>query len=308
MLICLFAGLLNPQQGLAAIPVLERTITLTLTQERIEEVLKKVSERGNFTFSYSPAIVDVNKTITAVYRDMTVREILDALFNGTIRYKARGDYIILTKNTSSVSADAHVYSGYVVDESTGEKLKDVSVYDPISLSSAVTDAYGYFQIKIDNPSPDLLLAVNKRNYADTIVYVSPDRNGLLKIPININKDRIVSLADSVGEKIKRFWNTKILNPRSANLSNIEDTIYRSSQFSVFPFVGTNHKLSGNVINDYSFNLFGGYSRGVRKLELGGFFNIVREDVKGSQAAGIFNAVGGRTTGISSCGHCKPEQR
>jgi len=299
--LCLCGGVLQPQQADGAVPVLERTITLSVNQDRIETVLKKVSERGGFTFSYNPAIIDLSRTVTADYANMTVREILDVLFKSTIRYKARGDYVILTKGPDVASADSRVYSGYVVDESTGEKLRDVSVYDPVSLSSAVTDAYGYFQIKIDKPSPDLLLAVNKRNYSDTVVYVSPDKSGLLKIPININKEKIASLADSVGEKLKRFWNTKILNPKSANLSNIQDTIHRTSQFSVFPFVGTNRKLSGNVINDYSFNLFGGYSRGVRKLEIGGLFNVVREDVAGAQFAGMINAVWGKTRAFQLAG-------
>jgi len=261
----------------------------------MDVVLKKISQQGDFTFSYNPAIIDASKIVSATFAGMTVREILDQLFQGAVQYKARGNYIILTK------AHASLYSGYVLDEATGERLKNVSVYDPVSLSSAVTDAYGYFQIKIENPSADFILAVNKQNYADTIVAVPSGKSGLLKIPIRINKEKIATLADSVGEKIKRFWKTKVLAPQSANIDNIQDTLYRTTQFSVVPFIGTNHTLSGNVINDYSFNIFGGYSRGVRKLELGGFFNIVREDVEGTQFAGLFNAVGGTTSGVQLAG-------
>ncbi|MDH4090936.1 MAG: hypothetical protein OEV74_01460 [Cyclobacteriaceae bacterium] len=299
--ILVLARLMGFSQSYAETPVLERIITIVLEQERIDVALQNIAQHGSFTFSYNPAIIDVDKIVSATYTGMTVREILDKLFQGTVQYKARGNYIILTKGQVTSATDSRVYDGYVVDESTGERLEDVSVYDPVSLSSAVTDAYGYFQIKVDKPSPDLILAINKQNYADTIVYVSSDRNELLKIPINVNKGKIISLADSVGEKVKRFWNTKILSPKSANIDNIRDTLYRTTQFSIFPFVGTNRSLSGNVINDYSFNIFGGYSRGVRKLELGGLFNIVREDVKGVQFAGLANAVGGKTTGVQLAG-------
>jgi hypothetical protein len=85
----------------------------------------------------------------------------------------------------------------------------------------------------------------------------------------------------------------VRSPQAANMENIQDTLYRKFQFSVFPFVGTNHKLSGNVINDYSLNLYGGYSLGLRELEFGGLFNVVRGDVTGAQMAGVFNAVGGK---------------
>ena len=57
--------------------------------------------------------------------------------------------MILTRATASAE-DKSTYSGYVIDESTGKRLANVSVYDPISLSSAVTDDYGYFQIEIES--------------------------------------------------------------------------------------------------------------------------------------------------------------
>lgn len=86
-----------------------------------------------------------------------------------------------------------------------------------------------------------------------------------------------------------------------NLVNVDDTLYRTSQVSLVPFIGTNHKMSGNVINDYSFNIFGGYSLGVRKLEIGGLFNLVRVNTGGAQFAGLFNDVGGEMKGVQFAG-------
>jgi hypothetical protein len=187
-----------------------------------------------------------------------------------------------------------VLTGYIIDESTGKRLQNVSVYDPVSLSSTVTDSYGYFQLEVDQPSGDeVKLAVRKLNYADTIIAVTPNRQQLLNIQLREKADKMNVLADSLRQKIKRFWTTKIVTPQAANMQNIQDTLHRKIQFSVFPFVGTNHILSGNIINDYSFNLYGGYSLGVEKLEIGGMFNIVRGDMNGAQFAGIFNSVGGK---------------
>jgi len=267
----------------------------------MDDVLKKISKLGDFTFSYNPSILDQAKTTSATYTGVTVREVLDALFGGVIRYKTHGNYVILTKAPVTTKAEERLYSGYVVDETTGERLKNVSVYDPLSLSSTVTDASGYFQIKIDRPPSDLFLAINRQNYTDTLVVVPNEKDGLLSIPIRISKDKIVTLADSVGEKVKRFWKTNVLAPQTLNIKNITDTLYRKSQISVFPFIGTNHTLSANVINDYSFNIFGGYSRGVQKFELGGLFNMVLKDMNGTQVAGVFNAVGGKTRGVQFAG-------
>jgi hypothetical protein len=284
------------------VPLLERTVTIRFEQERLETVLKKISEQAGFTFSYSSNLIDGNRVISHHFTGKTVREVLDELFEGAVQYKARSRHIILTKAAKKNASDQQVVTGYVVDESTGRRLQNVSVYDPISLSSAVTDSFGYFQLTIDEPSgDDVKLAIRKLNYTDTIVAVASDRRQLLNIQIREQADKMNVFADSVRQKIKRFWNTKVLTPQAANMENIQDTLYRKFQFSIFPFVGTNHKLSGNVINDYSFNHYGGYSLGVEKLEIGGLFNIVRGDVNGAQFAGIFNAVGGKMKFIQMAG-------
>lgn len=95
--------------------------------------------------------------------------------------------------------------------------------------------------------------------------------------------------------------TKSATVQAINMINIDDTLHRHFQFSVVPFIGTNHKLSGNIINDYSLNLFGGYSKGTEKLEIGGYFNTVGGDVRGVQIAGLANGVAGETNGVQIAG-------
>jgi hypothetical protein len=281
-------------------PFLERTISISFRNERLDAALKKISEKGGFTFSYNSSIIQNEKIINKSFDQKTVREILDELFEGTIQYKARGKYIILTKDLTS--RKENTYGGYVVDEATGERLKNVSVYDPITLTSAVTDSYGYFEIEIPKPSQELRLVINKQNYGDTLVNLNPKEGRLLNIPLKINKEKLNTFADSVGVKLKRFWQkTKVFTREQVNMANISDSIHRKTQISFVPFIGTNHALSGNVINDYSFNILGGYSLGVRKVELGGLFNIVRGDVTGFSLAGAFNAVGGNVEGVQLAG-------
>jgi hypothetical protein len=276
------------------IPPLERVVTISFKDESLEVVLKKIGRQAGFTFSYNSDLIDGSRIINRDFTNKTVRQVLDQIFDGLIQYKSRGKYVILTKAPTGDAKDAKVLTGYIIDESTGKRLQNVSVYDPVSLSSTVTDSYGYFQLEVDQPSGDeIKLAVRKLNYADTIIAVTPTRQQLLNIQLKEKADKMNVLADSLRKKIKRFWTTKILTPQAANMENIQDTLHRKIQFSVFPFVGTNHKLSGNIINDYSYNLYGGYSLGVEKLEIGGLFNIVRGDMNGAQFAGIFNSVGGK---------------
>lgn len=290
----------------AQTPYLERKITVSLKDESVESSLRKIAAAGGFVFSYNPDIF-VQNTLTHEFVDRPVREILDELFQGTIQYKARGKYIILTAaQKTSARSEPAVVSGYVVDESTGERLRNVSIYDPVTLTSSITDSYGYFEIKIDRPPSDIILSVNLEHYVDTLVAV-PSDNRLLNIPIRVNKDKIIVLADSVNQKLKRFWERQEAWFANVNVRNINHSLYRTFQASFVPYVGTNHKMSAHVVNHYSLNILGGYSLGVRKMEVGGLFNLVRGDVAGFQAAGLFNGVGGSTTGFQVAGLANANQ-
>lgn len=85
----------------AQTPLLERKISVSLDQERLDLSLKKIAEAGGFTFSYNPVILDPGKLVTYTFINKTIREILDELFKGTVHYKTRGKYIILTQGQVS---------------------------------------------------------------------------------------------------------------------------------------------------------------------------------------------------------------
>ena len=73
------------------------------------------------------------------------------------------------------------------------------------------------------------------------------------------------------------------------------------QFSFVPYVGTNGVNSGDVINDVSINVLGGYSAGTGAFEMAGLFNINRGEMTGAQFAGLFNQVGARVEGAQFAG-------
>lgn len=297
----ILVAMAGPLAGLSQTPLMERKITLSLDNEPLEVLLEKLSEAGGFTFSYNPGIFDKEKKVSCHFVNISIREALDEIFAGSIRYKAHGRYIILTSAAQrSTKKEPAILTGYVVDEATGQRLKDVSIYDPVTLTSTITDSYGYFEIQIDRPPEDIILSVNREDYIDTLISVR-SRDRLLNIPVRLNKEKLSVMADSVGHKISKFWKTHVRSFRHINMRNIDDTLYRTWQISLVPFIGTNHKLSGQVINDYSFNIFGGYALGVRRLEIGGLFNLDRGDVQGAQFAGLFNTLGGRMTGIQFAG-------
>jgi hypothetical protein len=227
-----------------------------------------------------------------------------------MNYKEKGSYLILTKalpppvknNVTIVTIN-----GYVEDSKTGEKISQVSVYDKKSITSTVTDEFGYFKLKLEKKSDSISLSVSKKNYRDTLISITAPVNQYITIQIQpIGKDTIVAITmidrlDStvIDDKVKE--EVSFPYESEPNIQNIRDTLNNLVQVSFLPFLGTNGRLSANTINDYSINFLGGYSMGTNQIELGFFFNLDRSDVRWLQIAGFGNMVGGKVYGVQAAG-------
>lgn len=71
--------------------------------------------------------------------------------------------------------------------------------------------------------------------------------------------------------------------------------------SFVPPLGTNGHDGHKVSNKISLNILAGYSRGVESVEVGGLYNIVKENVRGVQVSGFGNGVGGDIRGLQMAG-------
>lgn len=290
------------------LPILERPITIAATHENIPSVLNRIGQAGGFSFSYNSAIINPEETITLNVINQPVRFVLNEIFGNTMTFKVKSNYLILTKappppvkkNTVVI-----VINGYVQDAETQEKVAQVSIYDKNSLVSATTDEYGYFNLKLEKKVDSLSINVSKRNYQDTVFTITIAENQYLNISIRPERldSAILLQPNQPTDSAVTLPKEEFVLPYESepNIQNIRDTLYELVQVSFLPFLGTNGRLSGNVINDYSINLLGGYSLGTRQIELGFFFNIDRGDVQWLQIAGFGNLVGGKVYGVQASG-------
>jgi hypothetical protein len=291
--LCAFTNVFGQQ-----IPLLEKRVSMQVANQRVANFLDDLSKEAGLVFSYSSSAIDVEQSFSGNFQQQSVREILEEVFQGSVQYKEKGIYVILTP--APVSKKEVTVSGYVVDENTGERIRNATVYDPITLQSSVTDEYGFFEIQVKNHNQeDFKLIVNKASYSDTMLVSSNKNQFFQNIFLKLDPKKILTAVDSP-EKWK-FWKLNKDKEPAQNITNLRDTIHRNFQVSFVPFVGTNRKLSGNVINDYSLNILGGYSAGTEKAEIGGLFNMNRGDVGKFQGAGIFNFTGGDLKGFQVSG-------
>ncbi|CAH0994567.1 hypothetical protein EMA8858_00677 [Emticicia aquatica] len=337
-------------------PPLERIISIKISNERLDNALKNIANAASFSFSYNPDEIAIEKKVSINAQNQSVREILSDIFGNTTQFKHRGNYVILKKISEEPQKDFFVM-GYVSDGETGLKIEKASIYEPITLASAVSNQYGYYRLKIPRELNNINLLVRKQNYQDEKILIRSKQDKNLNIKLLAIKPilQIDTIARLISFKIDSLPNKKldslpifqpstakieIIEPKDSvifepqkfdyldywattkekilitqrrltdwfittkqiiHLDNVRDTIYRPVQISFIPFVGTNHYLSGNVINTLSFNILGGYSLGIRSLEIGGFLNVVRGKVYGIQASGFANLVGQDVKGIQMAG-------
>jgi hypothetical protein len=333
-LFCLLAITVQAQS------LLDKTVPINVSGQRLEHVLEILSNKGNFYFSYNSNIIKKDSLVTLAATNKSVKQILDILLPDHYEFRESGNYIIIRKAPIRVTivtkksvADDRFYtvSGYVFDNDTYYQLPDASIYEKSQLVSTLSNEEGYFKLRLKHKTRRATLTVSKEFYQDTSVVVDPGYNQRVTVtisPITTGTISIISPEDyfapdqltvrvekdstvteytytktdsNVVERtgMGRFLLSSRQKIQSLNLKNFFTT--RPFQLSLTPGLSTQGKMSGQVINNFSFNVFGGYTGGVNGLELGGLFNINKKYVRYVQGAGLFNITGGYVHGLQLAG-------
>ena len=274
-------------------PPLERRVDVAFQNATIAQLLTEIEEQSHVVFSYQSTIFSPQTKISVNRRDIRIRELLLITLGNSYSYKQHGDYIIIKKEKEEVVIRGYVTSG------SGQQINKATVYDKKSLASANTDEYGYYELRIEAKEIPSALYLSKLNYNDTLISIDTT-SVLYSTQISEHKDSVLDFHLSGVSKMIKDQSMELsaffirLRPE---IQNINDTIYRDFQTSFVPFIGTNHKLSANVSNKYSFNILGGYSFETRAFELAGLFNFVESNVRSVQIGGLFNYTGQNQSGL-----------
>jgi hypothetical protein len=283
---------------------LSRNISLNIRDQPLSMVLNKMSAAGNFYFSYSGDVIKSDPLVSISAQNTSVKNVLSELLDDEVEYKESGKYIILRSVSQrfrvvpevvSNTEDAYEIQGYVYDESTGQKVKNTSVYERTLLKTTLTNQDGFFNLRLKGEQKTIALTFSKENFRDTTIQF------LQSVVINPNNNAgaegIVNRIERLG--LSRFLVTSRQRIQSMNIGSVIANV--PFQASLLPGISTHGSLSSQIVNKGSLNLFGGYTAGVDGVEVAGFFNITKKDVKKVQVAGLLNMVGGSVNGVQAAG-------
>ncbi len=320
----------------AAQSPLNKQVSFEVRNEKLEDVLGVLSNKGNFYFSYSSNIIRKDSVVSLKVVNKTIKQVLDVLLKG-YEYKENGNYIIIKKSPARVTVVAtqvvadkqYTITGYIINEETGEKVSDASIYEKHQLASALSDDGGFFKLKLKSKYRTAEITISKELYEDTTVSLASKQSQQLTIaitpiemPVTISPEDY-SLPDSVIVKVKtdsvvteytfvkqdsvkvektvlgKFFLTSKQKVQSLNLKKV--IAERPFQVSLTPGLSSHGNLSPQIVNNFSLNIFGGYTGGTEGVEVGGLFNINKKDARYVQVAGVFNIVGGSVAGVQVAG-------
>ncbi|MCC7029873.1 MAG: carboxypeptidase-like regulatory domain-containing protein [Chitinophagaceae bacterium] len=305
--------------------LLSATVSIKAKRQPLHEVLTIIGNEATVNFSYNTKAIKRDTLLSVSAVNKPLREVLRMIFDAGYEFKESGNYIIIRRKPVStttivskpqINSDFYLISGYVVDDETGEKIPDATIYEKQHLISSMTDERGFFTLKLKSKYPVASVSVSKTDYSDTAVQIRARYDQQVTIALS-RKPGLMNLAvnpkyfseneiDAINEPadnpdvIEKKWIGRVLfsskqRIRSLNLKKFYTT--RAYQFSFVPGISTHGKMNAQVISQTSINLIGGYSGGVNAVEIGGLFNIDKKNVKSLQLAGLFNVVGRHMKGL-----------
>ena len=292
---------LTSSASASAQALLERKINLDIKKEKLGDVLKQIGKQGNFSFSYNANIVKRDSLVSIAAANRSVRQVLVMLFGDRYEYREQGKHVII--QTAEASQFWYI-SGYVIDQATGERVSNASVYEPQQLVASLTNDAGYFKLKLKDKHPASAISISKLSYRDTSIIIKPGVDQEFTVNIATKNYELDSVTVSPNKSIEDTWIGQFFlssKQRMQSLNLGKFLVDKPYQLSVTPGLGTHGRMASQVENKVSVNMLGGYSAAVNGVEIGGLFNIVKKDMRYAQMAGLFNIVGGKVRGVQGAG-------
>lgn len=294
--------------SLHAQSILSSHISIKVEAQKLGSILSTIEEKGKFRFSFNSNILPVDSLVTLHENNVSISDLLDKLLKQRFEYRQSGNFIIiryaplelmLLVNESLGNTELYTVKGQIVDKRTGISISNASIYEKYLLVSEISDANGYFTMRLKKITQPIAITVSKENYKSTTTHFLAE--------VNIMNNDALQTERFVNENlsaVERTWlgNALVTTKQKIQSINIGGFISKAPlQFSLVPGLNSHGSLSGQVVNKFSFNAIGAYSAGVDGAEIGLMFNIAKSNVQYFQFAGAFNLVGGNVKGTQVAG-------
>lgn len=284
--------------------ILSKEISIAANKQPLGKVFDLMEQQENFKFAYYSKLVPRDSIISISAERATIGDVLDQVLDKRYEYKETAGFVvlryaplelvlILEKNINI--GESCLLSGYVIDAHTNLRIANASVYEKNVLQSTLTNKNGNFLMRIKHTPQPIELTATKENYKSVTSMFLPE--------VVVDEGKKSNLFDYViGDfsKIEKSGLGRLFISSRQKLQslNLGGFIAKAPvQFSLVPSISTHGMMNAQIVNNFSLNIIGGYSAGVRGFEIAGLYNINKMNVEALQLAGLFNTAGGNVTGV-----------
>lgn len=308
--------------------LLNKRISISEKNERLEDVLRTIEDIGGFRFAYNIGDLPLDQSTSIDAKNERIRNILREILlpKETYEFEEVHQHIIISrvnprpieeKPLPSIDPplpQIHLIKGQILHSETGHSIKGVIINSPQTRVSTKSNSRGNYQLSVSKSTRYVSLeirhpsfhpqTINFTNRKDTNILIALQPIVISSIevePIDISPNP-TPIADSVNRVEDVFLVKFFVKDALLQEDLPEDSIQkRPFQFSFLPILGTNGLKGGRTFNNISVNILAGYSAGLNGIEAAGLVNIERLDANGIQVAGLGNIVGGRSSGLQMAG-------
>lgn len=287
---------------------LDRRLSLTIQQVKLEDALFLISETGDFNFCYNSKLIEAEKLVDVNAADEPVSSILQKLFGDEMDLVPVGNHVILRKKIvqSAVQAEQQIeISGLVIDDHSGQRIPNVTVFEDFRKKTVQTDANGRFSIQLPSSIRSVALSFGKSGYIDTSIVIIPQKS--MRLIVGVAREGVIGPVAVIpptalvagSSNADQNLPSTTENPATENPATETRKPRRTVpvQISAFPMVGSNGINQFGTDNYFSLNVFAGMTKGVKGFELGGVANVNLENMYGLQISGAANIVGADMKGL-----------
>jgi len=303
------------QSAFSQISPIDKRISLSVSKESIETVITKISQKAMVNFSYNSDIIPLDSLVSFTVINTSISKVLNQLLGNYCTCKAIGNHIIFIKKRAKKQEKSKQIiseiTGRIFDSETNREMGNVSIFDIAKNNVALSDSTGFYSVTLSPKAQSIALLFSKENYYDTIVITGNKKTSAIDIHLH-SKTKPAETFEKLEPKRILFVTSNDINAYGlvqafvnvdmvTHSKNIIFQEKRVAQISLLPYLGSNSRISGSIINHLSVNVIAGYANGISGCEIGTVLNISKHDVKGLQLAGFGNITGGNTKACQMAG-------
>ncbi len=186
---------------------LEKRIDFSVHRVPVKNALRQLSLESKINIAYSSDFFNRKKRITIDVKNETVGNILaQVLEDSNVRYEAIDEQIVIT-STKPKEKKRYTISGYVEDETSGERLISVTIYSPEHQEGTTTNEYGFYSITLPEGETEIRFRYIGCEEVRKKLQLTKDQHASIKLKPSATLSEVVILGNPNIDEVEQLFDT-----------------------------------------------------------------------------------------------------